>query len=90
MNVLDVRRFALAFGVTGTVLYAGCISVMAVAPKEATIRFFNSLMHGVDVEPIIRWEMPLWEVALGIAGTFILAWLTGGTIAAIYNFGRSD
>jgi hypothetical protein len=32
-------------------------------------------------------DMPLWEMAMGLVEIFILGWLTGATIARIYNFG---
>jgi hypothetical protein len=52
-----------------------------------SILFFNSLMHGIDVTSIIRTDMPWWEMAMGLVEIFILGWLTGATIASIYNFG---
>jgi hypothetical protein len=55
--------------------------------KEASILFFNSLMHGIDVTSIIRTDMPWWEVAIGLVEIFIFGWLIGATIASIYNFG---
>jgi hypothetical protein len=54
---------------------------------ETTILFFNSLLHGLDVRPIIRMDVPLWEVLVGIVEIFIVGWLTGAAIAGIYNFG---
>jgi hypothetical protein len=55
--------------------------------KQGTIVFFNALLHGIDVTTIIRNDMPLWEMVLGIVEMFILGWLIGATIASIYNFG---
>lgn len=87
MGHINVKRMGLAFGVTGTLLYLGCVLVMATVSKKAAVLFFNSLLHGVDVTPILRSQMPLWEVGLGIVETFILGWLIGATIAAFYNLG---
>jgi hypothetical protein len=58
---------------------------MAVLGKKGSILFFNSLMHGIDITPILRMEMPLFEMALGLPGIFILGWLVGATMACIYN-----
>jgi hypothetical protein len=63
------------------ILYLGCMIVMATAGREASIFFFNSLMHGIDVTSIIRMDMPLWEAGIGIVEIFILGWLSGASIA---------
>mgnify|MGYP003626253565 CR=1 FL=1 len=85
MNHIDVKRFGLAVGATLALLYLGCIFVMATTDSTTTILFFNSLIHGIDVTSIIRSDMPLWEALMGLAETFVLGWLTGATVAAIYN-----
>ena len=87
MARIDIKKFGLSCGVTFALLYLGCIFVMSTAGKEGTILFFNSLLHGVDVTSILRMEMPLWEMGIGIIEIFILGWLTGATVASIYNVG---
>lgn len=77
----------MAVGTTGAVLYIGCIILMVSVGREGTIFFFNSLLHGLDVEPIIRMSVPPLEAFFGVIQTFILGWLIGGLIAAIYNIG---
>lgn len=47
-------------------------------------------MHGVDVTPIMRWDMPSGEVFLGVIEIFILGWLFGAMIAAFYNLGFKE
>ncbi len=42
-------------------------------------------MHGLDVSTIVRMDVPLWEAGVGIVETFVLRWLIGACIAAIYN-----
>jgi hypothetical protein len=37
----------------------------------------------------MRWDMPWWEALLGVVETFILAWLVGAAVAALYNLGAS-
>ncbi len=85
MGRINIRKFALAFGVTAALLYLGCVVAMAGADRQTAVFFFNNLMHGVDVSPILRARMPLWEAGIGLAEVFILGWLTGATVAAIYN-----
>lgn len=75
----------LAFGLTGTLLYLGCAFLMIVIGQDGTVMFFNSLLHGIDVSTIIRNNIPLWEVGLGIIEIFIVCWLIGACIAAFYN-----
>jgi uncharacterized metal-binding protein len=85
VNPIDVKRFGLAIGTTLALLYLGCMFVMATASKAVTILFFNSLLHGINVTSIIRIDMPLWEALMGLVETFVLGWLTGAAVAAIYN-----
>lgn len=63
---------------------------MATAGEAATIAFFNSLLHGIDVTAIIRTDMPLWESLVGFAETFVLGWLMGASVATIYNASLKD
>jgi hypothetical protein len=60
---------------------------MMAAGREGVIFLVNSLFHGVDVTPILRTDMPVWEMFIGILETFVFSWIVGATIAAIYNFG---
>ncbi|QEG01506.1 hypothetical protein Mal15_55830 [Stieleria maiorica] len=85
MNKLSIARFGFAVAVACAVSYLGCVFVMMTVPQEVAIRFFNSLMHGVDVTTIMRWDMPLWETVLGVIEIFVLGWLFGALIAGCYN-----
>lgn len=85
MNRIDVKKFGLSFGLTGALLYCGCILVMATVGRDGTVAFFNSLLHGLDVSSVLRMEIPFWEAVIGIIETFIFGWLVGASIAAFYN-----
>ncbi len=85
MNRINVKKFGFAMGLTGALVYLGCMIVMLTAGREGTIDFFNSLLHGLDTNSIIRMDVPLWEAAIGIIQTFIVWWLIGALIAAFYN-----
>lgn len=87
MQHLNVQRFSLAVGVASAFLYVSCVAAMAVLGKDATISFFNSLLHGLDVRLIIRMDVPLRQAVMGVIETFILGWLFGAVIALVYNFG---
>ncbi|VAW22792.1 hypothetical protein MNBD_BACTEROID01-1926 [hydrothermal vent metagenome] len=85
MNTINIKRFGLAFGLTGIILYAGCIFVMLTVGRNGTILFFNSLLHGLDTSSIIRMDIQVSEVIIGIIETFIISWLIGACIAMFYN-----
>lgn len=83
---LNVKKLGFATGITGALLYLGCMVVMFTVGHEGSVKFFNSLLHGLDVSTIMRMNIPLWEAGLGIIQTFILGWLIGVCIALLYNF----
>jgi len=85
MNSVSVERAGFAFGAACGLLYLGCVFVMLAAPKDAVVRFFNSILHGWNVEPIMRWDMPWWEAAIGVVEFTILGGLFGALVAALYN-----
>lgn len=85
MNKLSIPRFGFAVGMACAIAYVGCVFVMLTVPQDVAIRFFNSLMHGVDVTTIMRWDMPWWETVLGVIEIFVLGWLFGALIAGCYN-----
>ena len=86
MKTISIKKLGMATGLTGALLYLGCMVVMFTAGREGSVKFFNSLLHGLDVSTIIRMDMPLWEACLGIIQTFILSWLIGACIASLYNW----
>jgi hypothetical protein len=85
MNTINIKQFGMAFGLTGALLYLGCIILMVTVGREATIQFFNNLLHGLDTSSIIRMKVPWWEALIGLTETFIISWLVGACIAAFYN-----
>jgi hypothetical protein len=84
-TTINVKKFGIATGLTGALLYLGCALVMATVGHDGTVKFFNSLLHGLDVSTIVRMHVPLWEAGIGIVETFILGWLIGACIAGFYN-----
>ena len=86
MKTINIKKLGLATGLTGALLYLGCMVVMFTVGREGSVKFFNNLLHGLDVSTIIRTDIPLWEACLGIVQTFILGWLIGACIASLYNW----
>ena len=84
---LSPSRFGIGLGLTGVLFYLGCMLTMATVPRDQAVTFFNSLLHGLDISPILRVGMPFGEVILGIATTFLLGWLAGVLVAGFYNWG---
>ena len=89
MDTLSIKRFGFALGAVFALFYLGCVLVMFTVPKVMVIWFFNSLMHGVDVAPVMRSDMPWWEAIVGVLEIFILGWLVGAASAMFYNLVRS-
>jgi protein-S-isoprenylcysteine O-methyltransferase Ste14 len=87
MDIMSIKRLGFALGASSALLYLGCAFVMMTVPPDAAVRFFNSITHGVDWGPIMRWDMPWWEMVVGVLQVFILGWLFGALIAAFYNSG---
>ena len=84
-TTINVKKFGFATRLTGALLYLGCAIVMATVGHDGTVKFFNSLLHGLDVSTIVRMDVPLWEAGIGIVETFILGWLVGACITGFYN-----
>ncbi|MBK5272076.1 MAG: hypothetical protein JJE22_13780 [Bacteroidia bacterium] len=84
-TTINAKKFGFAVGLTMALLYLGCAVVMATVGHDGTVKFFNSLLHGLDVSTIVRMEVSLGEAAVGIVETFVLGWLIGACIAGFYN-----
>lgn len=86
MNHINIKRFGFALGGTIALVYLGCILVMGIRGPEATIAFFNNLMHGLDLSSVVRkTPMTIGEALTGIVEWFIIGWLIGASIAVLYN-----
>jgi hypothetical protein len=85
MYRLNIKKLGFAFGLTGALIYLGCMIVMITAGQEGTITFFNSLLHGLDTTNIIRMDVSLLEAFFGVIQTFIFWWLIGACIGGFYN-----
>ena len=84
---LNAKYLGLAFGLTVVVFYLGCMVTMATLSHDKAVTFFNSLLPGLDVAPILRTSVPVSEAALGLVTIFVLCWIAGALIAWMYNLG---
>jgi hypothetical protein len=90
MNRIHIYRMGLAAGTTLALLYTGCIIVLSFVTRENAIAFFNNIIHGLDLTSIFRTtQISLGEAIAGIIEWFIIGWLSGASIAAIYNYSLS-
>lgn len=84
-STINAKKFGFAVGITLALLYLGCAIVMVTVGHAGTVKFFNSLLHGLDVSTILRMNVSIGEAAIGLVETFVLGWLFGACIAAFYN-----
>lgn len=82
---LNPNYLGLACGATGVVFYLGCMLTMATVSHDQAGVFFNSLLYGLDVGPMLKISVPVSQVALGLVTIFILCWFAWVLIAGIYN-----
>jgi P-type Cu2+ transporter len=85
MQQISTKRLILAFGTVFTIFYLGCVIVTAMLDESSLILFFNSLMHGIDVSPVINMNVPVWMTIPGLVEMFILGCLWGAIIGGVYN-----
>ena len=87
MHTLSVKRLGFALGAMGAIVYVVCVAFMRTVPHEAVTWIINSLLHGWDVAPLMRWDVPWWEAVVGTLETFVLGCLAGALFAVLYNLG---
>ncbi len=81
----EVKNFALASGITGAIVYISCIIFMSVLPKETLIKLANLIFHGIDFSKIIRMDIPVREILIGVVASFFLWGVIGYLLAFIYK-----
>lgn len=85
MNKINSNKLGIALGITGVVLYFGCMLLMLIGGEAGTTWFFNSILHGLDVSDVSRMKVPIGQSIIGIILTFGLGWFTGFLTGTIYN-----
>ncbi len=91
MGKLAPIPFGCAFGIASGFFYVGCVTFMLITPPQCVVWISNSLLHGIDVQPIIRHSIPMSQALIGLTGTCLLGCVFGYLTAVLYNFGvRSE
>ncbi len=85
MNIINTKKFALASGFTGAIIYLSCFILMSILPKETLIKLANLLFHGIDFAQDLRMDIPIIESLIGVFGSFILWGIIGYLLGSIYN-----
>ncbi len=86
MERINTKAMGFALGLCFTLLYLAGVFIVHTVPRPAAVAFFNSIIHGIDVSSIMRWEMPWWEMVIGVLQIFIIGWLFGSAVAILYNW----
>lgn len=85
MNQINAKKFALASGFTGAIIYTSCFLLMSILPKETLIKLANLIFHGIDFSQDLRMDIPILETLLGIVASFILWSIVGLILGIIYK-----
>ncbi|MCF6166969.1 DUF5676 family membrane protein [Lutibacter sp.] len=85
MTQINAKKFSLASGITGVIIYISCFFLMSILDKSTLIRLANTLFHGMDFSNILRMDIPIIETAIGIILSFIFWGITGYILAFVYN-----
>lgn len=85
INMINIMKLGLATGITGMVFYIGCAIVMAVSGHDATVIFFNTVLHGFDATPFIKEDITLAQTFSSMVMGFVLFYLAGTCVAVFYN-----
>ena len=85
MNQINTKKFALASGFTGVIIYLTCFIIMSILPRETLVKLANLVFHGIDFSQDLRMDIPISETLLGIVASFILWGIVGYILGGIYN-----
>ncbi len=85
MKKINQNQVALSLGITASILYAGCLAIVAIIPVPAMVSFVNALQHSIDVSSITTKSISFSGAAIGIAGWFVIAAASGYIFSRAYN-----
>ncbi len=84
MEKHPVHPTGFAIAITSGVLYVVCAAAVALFP-QATIKFFNSWVHGLDLTRIAVNSISWSGFFKGLVGVLIVAYIAGALYAWVYN-----
>ncbi len=83
---LHTGKFALGTASAGLLFYLSCLIFMSLAGHDFTIWIFNALLHGLDVQSILRDRVPMGQTLAGLLLTAVIFGGIGFTTSLIYNY----
>lgn len=81
---LNPKVVSFSLLVVSVIISLLCAVFIAAAP-EASLKFFGSIFHGIDITKIAT-SVTLSGVLAGLIAIAVIALVTGWLFAAIYNF----
>lgn len=78
-------KLGIACASTGSIMYIGCAILMLILGHDGSVWFFNSILHGFDVETIMTMNVEWPNMISGILLTALLAGFSGWIAGNIYN-----
>ena len=89
MDRIDGSRVGIALGFTLAMINIVCAVAVALWPT-ATLDFFGSFAHGLNLAPIQSTSpISLGRAAFGVLGLGILGFISGIVFGWVYNLQRS-
>ena len=85
MSKVKTKKFAIASGLTGVIVYISCFLLMSFLPKEILIKLANLIFHGVDFSNDLRMNISITETLIGVLVSFFLWGIIGMILSSIYN-----
>ncbi|HLC86852.1 MAG TPA: DUF5676 family membrane protein [Candidatus Nanoarchaeia archaeon] len=84
-NKLSPKLVSFSLVAVSVIISLLCALLIAFAP-EASLRFFGSIFHGIDITQIAIVSITLSGVLMGLIAIAIIAFVTGWLFAVIYNY----
>jgi len=83
-NKLSPKLVSFSLVIVSVVLSLVCAFLIALAP-EATLNFFGSIFHGIDMTKIAA-SVTLSGILTGLVAVVIIAFIVGWLFAVVYNY----
>ena len=83
-NKLNEKAVAYSLAAVSGIIYVVCATLITIAP-EATMGFFGSMFHGINIQLIAQKTVSLGSTVVGFIEIVIGSLVTGWLFAWIYN-----
>lgn len=84
MEKLRPKAVALSLAVVTAISYVSC-AVFVTVTRDAAMKFFGFMFHGIDLTKVPAVEMSFSNAAVGFVETVVFALIAGWLFAVIYN-----